>query len=788
MPSVLEENGIFVGSNHTGKVVAIEENKCIFEITGGSEAVCFISDVAIEYVDRIEDVIQIGDELAVKVVKIGRFRNINVSRKAYLKEQRSLASDHIYSMKISQDKIRTVIGSGGSRIHKIMQESNVQIDIESEGTVYIESENQMDISKAIKMIEDLTADYKIELGNTYLSKVISVMPFGCFVEIFPGKEALCHIANLSTERTKNVDDVVRIGDEILVKVIKINCKNGKIAVSRKAVLMEEICKDSPEIEMIKIESSKISNVIGAGGKKINQITEETGVVIDIESDGTIYLKSSNPEMRASAIEQINKILTSPSLQIGDVFDSKVVSVFDFGCFVELTYGIEALCHVSELDSARVENVSDFIEVGDTLRVQVIKVDEYSGKISVSRKVLLPVNEIGQISKVETIKINPEKIRAVIGAGGRQINKVTNETGVIVDIESSGTIYLKSPDMTMIEEAKSMINELCRDAKIGEVYAGKVVSIVGVGCFVELFPGTDGMCLKADLSHEEVERIEEVVSIGDVIDVQVTSIDEETGKVNVSRKALIPEPVKNVGNITCDSEEVPAAASEIKVGKIYTGTVVSIMKYGCFIELLPGTDGLCHISELDIDRVTRVEDIVNIGDKIKVKVTEIGESSRKISVSRIAVLRAEQLMNEPDLEVVKVNIDKLNDVFGVGGRNMNNIIAKTGVNAIVEKDGTIYLRSSNAEKISQAKHMIEELTRDFEVGMNFTGKVVKVSEFGAYIEIFPGKIGSCHITDLTTESVSDIDKVVSVGDELDVQIVRKDLKTGRIVLSHIAALK
>jgi len=140
-------------------------------------------------------------------------------------------------MAINPDKIRDVIGPGGKQINKIIDETGVKIDIEQDGTVFIASSDSEMIGKAKKMIEDITKD--VEMGQIYLGKEVSVKDFGCFIEIFPGQEGMCHISELALERVKKVEDVVKIEDEILVKVIKIDEKSGKVSLSRKAVLKDQ---------------------------------------------------------------------------------------------------------------------------------------------------------------------------------------------------------------------------------------------------------------------------------------------------------------------------------------------------------------------------------------------------------------------------------------------------------------------------------------------------------------------------------------------------------------------
>lgn len=139
----------------------------------------------------------------------------------------------IITMNIDPDKIRDVIGQGGKVIRGIIEETGAKIDIEDDGTIFISAVEEAAANKAIEIITNLTKE--VEVGEVYLGKVTRLMNFGAFVEVLPGKEGLVHISKLAKERVENVEDVVNVGDEIMVKVIEID-KQGRINLSRKDCL------------------------------------------------------------------------------------------------------------------------------------------------------------------------------------------------------------------------------------------------------------------------------------------------------------------------------------------------------------------------------------------------------------------------------------------------------------------------------------------------------------------------------------------------------------------------
>ena len=142
-------------------------------------------------------------------------------------------------------------------------------------------------------------------------------------------------------------------------------------------------------------------------------------------------------------------------------------------------------------------------------------------------------------KIIMFTINPEKIREVIGPSGKMINKIIDETGVKIDIEDDGKVFIACADETAIDKAKAMIMAIAKDVEVGEVYLGKVVRLMNFGAFVELVPGKDGMVHISKLADTRVEKVEDVVKIGDEILVKVAEIDGQ-GRVNLTRKGMIEE--------------------------------------------------------------------------------------------------------------------------------------------------------------------------------------------------------------------------------------------------------
>lgn len=170
-----------------------------------------------------------------------------------------------------------------------------------------------------------------------------------------------------------------------------------------------------------------------------------------------------------------------------------------------------------------------------------------GRMKILESMLATINrpneELSEYApKILTMEINPEKIRDVIGPHGKQINEIIDETGVKIDIEQDGSVFISSPDMEMNKEAKSIIEDIVREVEVGQMYLGTVKRIEKFGAFVELFKGKDGLVHISELAEGRTNKVEDEVSIGDKIMVKVKEIDRQ-GRINLSRKAVLLEERK-----------------------------------------------------------------------------------------------------------------------------------------------------------------------------------------------------------------------------------------------------
>ena len=195
-------------------------------------------------------------------------------------------------------------------------------------------------------------------------------------------------------------------------------------------------------------------------------------------------------------------------------------------------GITALQMDIKIQGITEAILTEALEQAKKARAEIL--DELISTLAEPRKELSPY-----APKIELITIDPDKIKVVIGRGGETINGIIDATGVKIDIDQSGAISVASSDAEMIQKAIDMINALVKEVEVGETYEGIVRRIEKFGAFVEVLPGKDGLVHISELEHRRVNNVEDVLKVGDTVQVKVIEIDDK-GRINLSRKALLPK--------------------------------------------------------------------------------------------------------------------------------------------------------------------------------------------------------------------------------------------------------
>ena len=197
-------------------------------------------------------------------------------------------------------------------------------------------------------------------------------------------------------------------------------------------------------------------------------------------------------------------------------------------------GITALQMDIKIDGLSKEILAEALEQAKVGRMQILE--------NMLSAIAAPRTEVSKYApKVKLMHINPDKIRDVIGAGGKTITAIIEQcNNVKIDIEQDGKVVVMHEDMFFINKALKLIENIVREVQVGEEFTGKVTRIEKFGCFVELWEGQEGLCHISQLDHKRIEKVEDLVKVGDYINVKVTGIDDK-GRVDLSRKVLLPKP-------------------------------------------------------------------------------------------------------------------------------------------------------------------------------------------------------------------------------------------------------
>src|SRR3989339_709315 len=190
---------------------------------------------------------------------------------------------------------------------------------------------------------------------------------------------------------------------------------------------------------------------------------------------------------------------------------------------------------------KVEGISDEIiekTLSQAKEARMLILDKITAAISAPRAELSTF-----APRIVTIKVHQDKIKIIIGPSGKMIKKIVEETGASINIDDDGTVHIASADSAALEAAVNRIKEIAREAEMGATYTGKVKKVAEFGAFVEIFPGQDGLVHISELDINRVKRVEDVCREGDTMTVKVIGIDEKTGKIKLSKKALMTEQGK-----------------------------------------------------------------------------------------------------------------------------------------------------------------------------------------------------------------------------------------------------
>ena len=334
------------------------------------------------------------------------------------------------------------------------------------------------------------------------------------------------------------------------------------------------------------------------------------------------------------------------LYAGKIVKAKVISVSPTECVVGIDgskhTGIVKLSEMSHDPNAKME---DLVKVDDELDLVVVKTNDQEGVDTLSRvrfeaqKGMKDVSEAAENGTVMEgdvmeankggVVVNVKGVRVFVPRSQATMRRDEDYTKLVgqhvklVITECAGRKIVGSINKVTAEENKAKRDEFWKNVEVDKQYTGVVKSLTSYGAFVDI-GGVDGLCHISELSWNNIKHPSEVVSVGDTIEVYVKSYDPENQKVSLGYKKEEDNPWEKHKN-------------EYPIGSEFEAPVVSITKFGAFVRILPGIDGLVHISEISNERVNKVSDVLKVGDMVKVKLINVDFDRKRISLSMKACL-------------------------------------------------------------------------------------------------------------------------------------------------------
>ena len=349
------------------------------------------------------------------------------------------------------------------------------------------------------------------------------------------------------------------------------------------------------------------------------------------------VESNENEMR----NEMEAALEYSDYHKDDIVKGIVVQVTEDDVLVDIKWKSEGVIPRNELSSYKIDHPNEVVKEGDLIEAVVIKVDHNEGKVLLSRKKAVAAKAWEEIERsYESGSVISGRIREVVkggvlvdlGARGfipaslLDIGYIENldsylgqtvEAKIIELDRTKGKIVLSRK--ILLEEARSKIKgETWSNLEKGQIKKGIVRRLTNFGAFVDI-GGIDGLLHVSEMAWHHVKNPADIVQVNDEIEVQILDIDKVKEKVSLGLKQTIKNPWENV------NEKYPA-------GALVSGKVIRIAPFGAFVELEPGIDGLVHLSQLSEKRIAKVEEVVSLGQEITVKILEVKEPEKRISLS------------------------------------------------------------------------------------------------------------------------------------------------------------
>ncbi|WP_284141278.1 MULTISPECIES: 30S ribosomal protein S1 [unclassified Virgibacillus] len=363
--------------------------------------------------------------------------------------------------------------------------------------------------------------------------------------------------------------------------------------------------------------------------------------------------------------ETNKDLSN--MNVGDVVTGTVVKIEDKQVLVDIGYKTEGIIPISELASLHIETAGEVVKEGDSLTLKIKKIED--DEVVLSKKAVdseqawkdledkFNSKEIFETVIKEVVKgglVADVGVRGFIPASLVEKHFVEDFSDYqgrsllvkVVELDQEQNRVILSHRAVIEEEETAKKNALLNSIEEGQVIEGTVQRLTNFGAFVDI-GGIDGLVHVSQLAHEHVEKASDVVTEGETIKVEVLSIDRDNERISLSRKKVLPGPWEDV-------------EQRVKAGDVVQGTVKRLVNFGAFVEILPGVEGLVHISQIANRHIGTPQEVLEVGQQVQVKVLDVNEKEERMSLS---IRELEQEQAEKEYKQYEKNEDQSGFQFG-----------------------------------------------------------------------------------------------------------------------------
>jgi small subunit ribosomal protein S1 len=571
--------------------------------------------------------------------------------------------------------------------------------------------------------------------------------------------------------------------------------------------------DNTEVETVEVEdiqqsdeNVQSSHIEAEQQPAEDQIPAEDTVSEDDEDD---IMFSDETENLLEAYDE-----TLRDFEEGEIVKGVVIKIDRDEVMIDVGYKSEGYIPISEFGTD--PDGTPRVKVGDAVDVYLLRKEDQDGLVVLSKEIadqkivwdrIAEAHERGdsiqgRITKriKGGLKVEIDNVKAFLPASQVELRPVQNFDKYIgksldmkvIKLSKRRRNIVLSRRVILEEERESKRQATLSTLEVGQVRDGIVKNITQFGAFIDL-GGVDGLLHKSDMSWGRVNHPSEVVAVGDKVEVMILSVDAEASKISLGMKQKFADPWLSV-------------ETKYPIDSIVTGKVVSIVDYGAFIELEPGVEGLIHVSEMSwTRRVPHPSKVLKKGDEVQAKVLDIDPNKQKIS------LGLKQLQMNP--------WEALADRYPVGSKIIGRVRNLTDFGAFIEIeegiDGLIHVsdlswakRAMNPSDVLKEGDQVEaivlsidpekqrvslglkqiepdpwiQVPEKYAIGSVVTGRIVNITNFGAFAKLEEGVEGLIHISELDEKHVDNPNEVVSIGDELELKVISLDPEERRIGLS------